>query len=160
MALYRSLTVLTVAAFAAGCSANARFDLSEFQQTETTRTAKSSTTASTYGQGTASAPYPYSQPNTTAYQPSAASYQAAPQSYGSYSATETASVGRAASVDTLVHVVREGDTLFRIAQRYNVSVYELYRANNLSSDRLAPGQELLVPRRGQPYQTGGRYAAR
>lgn len=43
------------------------------------------------------------------------------------------------------HVVAAGDTLFRIAQSYRVSVDQIRIANGLSSDRIQPGQALLVP---------------
>ena len=43
------------------------------------------------------------------------------------------------------HEVRPGDTLYRIAQRYDTSVEKLCRINKISSDRvIRPGQKLLV----------------
>jgi murein DD-endopeptidase MepM/ murein hydrolase activator NlpD len=47
------------------------------------------------------------------------------------------------------HVVREGDTLARIARRYGASVTTIREANQLRGDRLRPGQELVVPREGE-----------
>ena len=41
-------------------------------------------------------------------------------------------------------MVKEGDTLANIAQRYNKSTDELRQLNRLSSDRLALGQELTI----------------
>lgn len=47
-------------------------------------------------------------------------------------------------VTGIKHVVKEGDTLANIAQRYNKSTDELRQLNRLSSDRLALGQELTI----------------
>lgn len=46
----------------------------------------------------------------------------------------------------LTYVVRAGDSLFQIAQRYDTSVSELIRVNGLSNSNLIhPGLELIVP---------------
>jgi len=50
---------------------------------------------------------------------------------------------RAANVRT--HTVRSGDTLFSLAKRYNTSVNELRRLNNMKGDSLAKGKRLRVP---------------
>lgn len=47
------------------------------------------------------------------------------------------------------YVVREGDTLARIARRYRIDVGDLREANGLRSDRIRLGDELLVPRPGE-----------
>jgi lipid-binding SYLF domain-containing protein len=45
------------------------------------------------------------------------------------------------------HVVRSGDTLFKIGNQYGVSVDELCRLNNMKkTDTIHPGQKLLVSR--------------
>ena len=44
-----------------------------------------------------------------------------------------------------VHVVRRGDSLDRIAQRYGATVGALRRANGLTSSLIHPGQPLRVP---------------
>ena len=44
-----------------------------------------------------------------------------------------------------VYVVKPGDTLYRIANTYNVSINDLIQANNLSSNILSIGQELVIP---------------
>lgn len=47
------------------------------------------------------------------------------------------------------HEVRLGDTLYRIAQQYGISVHELCRLNNISQDQVIhPGQKLLVAPEG------------
>ena len=43
------------------------------------------------------------------------------------------------------YVVKTGDNLFNIASRYGISSDELRKINNLSSDTLFIGQQLLVP---------------
>jgi len=44
------------------------------------------------------------------------------------------------------HKVRPGETLYRIANRYGISVSELCRLNNISPKQaIHPGQELLIP---------------
>jgi LysM repeat protein len=50
----------------------------------------------------------------------------------------------AASVQKKVHVVRNGDTLYAIARRYDLSVAELKAKNRLKEDLIAPGQLLYV----------------
>lgn len=47
-----------------------------------------------------------------------------------------------------VYTVQRGDALARIARRYNVSVNDLKAANNLSSDVIRVGQELVIPASG------------
>ncbi|MBX7192174.1 MAG: M23 family metallopeptidase [Sandaracinaceae bacterium] len=48
-----------------------------------------------------------------------------------------------------IHVVREGDTLARIARRYHAQLAAIRDANHLRGDRLRLGQELIVPREGE-----------
>lgn len=43
------------------------------------------------------------------------------------------------------YIVKTGDNLFNIASKYDISVSELRSINNLSSDTLFVGQQLLVP---------------
>ena len=42
------------------------------------------------------------------------------------------------------HVVRKGETLSALAKRYDVSIEELKRRNNLQSSKLSIGQRLLL----------------
>jgi murein DD-endopeptidase MepM/ murein hydrolase activator NlpD len=44
-----------------------------------------------------------------------------------------------------VYIVQEGDTLYDIAIRFNVSVPDLQAANNLSGGNIFPGDKLLIP---------------
>lgn len=43
--------------------------------------------------------------------------------------------------------VQKGDSLYKISKRFNVSIEELRSANNLSKDKLKPGQRLNIPSR-------------
>jgi len=44
-----------------------------------------------------------------------------------------------------VYVVKSGDTLYQIANRYDITVNDLIEYNNLSSTNLIIGQQLLIP---------------
>jgi peptidoglycan DL-endopeptidase LytE len=52
-----------------------------------------------------------------------------------------------ASTDTpeLIYTVSAGETLYRIALRYNVSLESIRSANNLSSDAISAGQQIKIP---------------
>ena len=47
--------------------------------------------------------------------------------------------------DYSVYIVQKGDSLYNIAKKYNLSVDELIKYNNLSSTNLEVGQQLLIP---------------
>ena len=55
-----------------------------------------------------------------------------------------------------VHVVEPGETLFRIALRYDTSVEELRRLNGIEGDRIESGQRLVVGRSGTGPAVAGR----
>jgi len=55
---------------------------------------------------------------------------------------------RLAKVDTRKHVIRRGDTLSHIAQRYGVSMTTLRVRNQLRNDRLLVGKVLRIPSQG------------
>lgn len=44
-----------------------------------------------------------------------------------------------------IYIIQRGDTLFSIANKFNVSVDELKKANNLTSNALIVGNELIIP---------------
>ena len=46
---------------------------------------------------------------------------------------------------TITHVVKPGETLFKIAQKYNLSLKELRRTNRLKNDQIYVGQKLKIP---------------
>ena len=62
----------------------------------------------------------------------------------------------------MIHIVREGDNLYVIAQKYGSSVSAIRQANGLRGSLIRPGQSLVVPRFGtstqiarqQPLRTG------
>ena len=45
----------------------------------------------------------------------------------------------------IVYIVKSGDSLYRIAQQYNTTVDTIKSFNNLTSNNLSIGQELLIP---------------
>lgn len=47
--------------------------------------------------------------------------------------------------NTEVYIVKSGDTLYAIARRFNTTVDEIKRLNNLTSDTLQIGQQLIIP---------------
>ena len=51
----------------------------------------------------------------------------------------------AANRQPVRHRVVRGDTLGEIASRYNVSLYSIRRANDLKTDTIRVGVELLIP---------------
>ena len=54
---------------------------------------------------------------------------------------------------SVVHIVQSGQTLIGIAQAYGVSVDEIKALNNLSSDAIYVGDELLIVPAGTPAPT-------
>ncbi len=48
------------------------------------------------------------------------------------------------NLDLVVHTVQRGETLFSLAQRYNMDVQMLQTMNRLKSTRLYPGQKLVL----------------
>ena len=49
------------------------------------------------------------------------------------------------NVENNVYTVQSGDTLYSIARRFNTTVDEIKRLNNLTSDILSIGQQLIIP---------------
>ncbi|HKZ70261.1 MAG TPA: LysM peptidoglycan-binding domain-containing protein [Anaerolineales bacterium] len=56
-----------------------------------------------------------------------------------------APVARPAAEGDTTYVVRNGDSLYRIAAKFNVTVEALMAANNLTTLTLHPGQTLIIP---------------
>ncbi len=44
------------------------------------------------------------------------------------------------------YIVKSGDSLWKIAQKYDVNVNDLIKANNLSSNVLSIGQTIIIPK--------------
>ncbi len=80
-----------------------------------------------------------------------------PDTEGTERALSEAAGERAPTVTRVVYRVRRGDTLSRIAKRYNVTVAQLRAENGLSDgDALSPGDELHVPVRQKVRGRGGK----
>lgn len=47
-----------------------------------------------------------------------------------------------------IHTIEPGDSLWKIARRYHVSVEEIMRVNRLDSEKLRPGRQLEIPDSG------------
>jgi LysM repeat protein len=63
-------------------------------------------------------------------------------------------ISAAAVSAQVVHIVQPGDTLFRIAMRYNANVYDIAEANHLLNlNRIYVGQALIIPGGGYPPPT-------
>ncbi|MBI3241867.1 MAG: LysM peptidoglycan-binding domain-containing protein [Chloroflexi bacterium] len=57
----------------------------------------------------------------------------------------SAPAAQPASTGPQTYIVQNGDSLFRIASKFNVTVDALIAANNLTSNTLRPGQTLIIP---------------
>jgi hypothetical protein len=44
-----------------------------------------------------------------------------------------------------IHKVQDGESLWKISRKYNVSIEAIMKVNHLDSDRLRPGKELQIP---------------
>ncbi len=44
-----------------------------------------------------------------------------------------------------VHTIEAGDSLWKIARKYHVTVEEIMKVNNLESERLRLGRQLEIP---------------
>ena len=57
----------------------------------------------------------------------------------------TITSGENTGTPTIAYTVVKGDTLWNIAKRYNTTVDDIIRLNNLSSTLLSLGQQLIIP---------------
>ena len=57
--------------------------------------------------------------------------------------------------DEVIYIVQRGDSLWLIAQKYNINVNDLKQANNLTSNTLQIGDKLIIP--GQSSSTMNTY---
>jgi len=56
----------------------------------------------------------------------------------------TAQAAGSVKAGALVHVVKPGETLFRLSRRYGIEIEKLKKMNKLSSDTIDAGQRLIV----------------
>ncbi len=55
---------------------------------------------------------------------------------------------------SIIHVVREGETLINIAQAYNITLRDLLTLNNLTSEAVIyPGEKLIIRKASTPTPT-------
>ena len=45
-----------------------------------------------------------------------------------------------------IYIIKKGDSLYQIAKKYNTTVEEIKKTNNLSSNNLSIGKELIIPK--------------
>jgi len=86
---------------------------------------------------------PYNQPYTQPYVQPSTPPVTGPGYGGQYTPPATGTAGAAGSGRT--YKVVRGDNLSKIGQRYGVSVADLKRANNLTSDTIVEGRTLNIP---------------
>jgi LysM repeat protein len=67
--------------------------------------------------------------------------------------------GESANDSAGSYTVKKGDNLYRIAQKYDMTIKELKTANNLTSDYIYPGQVLNVPAEWHTTETFLQHAA-
>lgn len=53
--------------------------------------------------------------------------------------------GQEIPTNEIIYTVKSGDSLYKIANSYQISVDELKKANNLTSNLLSIGQKLVIP---------------
>jgi len=70
----------------------------------------------------------------------------APSSAGAYTEPASASTGTDASGGMADYVVKEGDSLWKIAREQGSTVARIREANALTGDVIRPGQVLKIPR--------------
>lgn len=56
------------------------------------------------------------------------------------------------AMTTKYHTVKKGENLFRIANKYKISVDELKRLNNMNNNNLTVGQKLIVKKSEKPTE--------
>lgn len=123
----RTLPILCWGLLLAGCTANARLDVSEFRPQDQQAAGGEPARPVRYGNE-------ITEPADRAGGPRVVNgWEADHEKTSSMKSNE-------------VYVVREGDTLYNVARRHGVTLAMLYSANTLINDRLTPGQHILIPR--------------
>lgn len=59
--------------------------------------------------------------------------------------TETATLGPSPTPTPVIYVVQDGDTLFSIGAQFQVNFLDIIAANNLTTDSVFVGQQLIIP---------------
>jgi len=55
------------------------------------------------------------------------------------------SIGQIINIPNVKYIVQSGDTLFKISQKYNISLFSLRQANNIWTNYIYVGQVLEIP---------------
>lgn len=73
--------------------------------------------------------------------------ETAPSTEEATDSTDTdGTVAEPESANALTHTIQRGESLFVIAQRYNITIEQIVEANNISNpNRIAVGDELVIP---------------
>lgn len=50
--------------------------------------------------------------------------------------------------ERFMHTVKEGESLWKIAKKYRISIADIRKCNRLKSDKLRPGQKIEIPKKG------------
>lgn len=79
-------------------------------------------------------------------QPASAALTRAAAKNPAVAATATVSIPKAKKAPQTWYVVKNGDTLWNIAKRFQISPQEIKKLNNLPNSNLAQGDKLLVKR--------------
>lgn len=56
----------------------------------------------------------------------------------------------ASSEDSFIHTVVNGENIFTIAKKYNLTAYQIRQANKLNDNAIKPDQKLIIPKPPQP----------
>jgi len=43
-----------------------------------------------------------------------------------------------------IHIVKKGETLYSVSRMYNISLQDIYRLNNKSSDKIVVGEKIII----------------
>jgi len=79
--------------------------------------------------------------------PAAYEYSQAESTAPAYPATPGGTASAPATGSSITHTVVRGDTLWGLSQKYNVPISSIKQANNMTSDTVVLGRQLVIPSR-------------
>lgn len=65
-------------------------------------------------------------------------------------AEQTAKPAPASKDESFIHTVSDGETIFTIAKKYNITAYQIRSANKMDENTIKTDQKLIIPRPPQP----------